>query len=167
MPDVLIPRFKCCLAWRDVASNISPSALYTETAPPLPQPPDHLVNDPTIQAAFATNKEHICVETPFDVDKLESLLHDHPNPAFVNSVLKGLCEGFWPLDGGEWKVELEEVVDNYPMDEQDAEALHAFRNREQAAGRWSSELSGLLPGMKILLMFMVWQHKKPRIVTDH
>jgi hypothetical protein len=31
-------------------------------------------------------KDFIKVETPFNVDKLESLLHDHPNQSFVQSI---------------------------------------------------------------------------------
>ena len=74
--------------WGDSSSkNISPSALYTETAPPLLNPPDHLVNNPIIQATIEQLGDHIKVETPFDTDKLESLLVDHPNPPLVQSAL--------------------------------------------------------------------------------
>jgi hypothetical protein len=62
---------------------VTHAALYTETAPPLPSPPDHLINDPTIQETIKQLGDHIKVETPFDVDKLESLLADHPNPWLV------------------------------------------------------------------------------------
>jgi len=34
--------------------------------------------------------------TPIKVDRLESLLHNHPNHDFVQSVCRGLREGFWP-----------------------------------------------------------------------
>ena len=37
------------------------------------------------------------VSTPIDMDYFEVLLVDHPNPAFVQSVCMGLCEGFWPF----------------------------------------------------------------------
>ena len=32
-----------------------------------------------------------------DVDAFEKWLTHHPNHPFVNSVLTGLCEGFWPF----------------------------------------------------------------------
>jgi hypothetical protein len=70
-----------------------PAAIYTETAPLLPSPPEHLVNDPIIQASLNQMSEHIKVETPFDIDKLSSLLVDHPNPPLIQSVLQSLREG--------------------------------------------------------------------------
>jgi hypothetical protein len=82
--QVLVPKFHCGFAWGESSTkNISPSALYTETALPLPSPPDHLVNDPVIQTTIKQLGDHIKVETPFDVKKLESLLTDHPNPPLV------------------------------------------------------------------------------------
>jgi len=162
-----IPKFKRGFAWSDSSNNISPSALYTETAKPLPRPPEHLLNDPVLQAALEACKDHIEVKTPFDVDKLEAMLHDHPNQPLVQSVLIGLREGFWPFDEGEWKIELEEVIGNYSTEEPDLDAIRAFRDREQAAGRWSGELAELLPGMVVSPMFVVWQNAKPRVVTDH
>jgi hypothetical protein len=86
--EVLVPKFHHGFAWGDSSSkNISPAALYTETAPPLPSPPYHLVNDPIIQATIKQLGDHIKVETPFDVNKRESLLVDHPNPPLVQSAL--------------------------------------------------------------------------------
>ena len=111
----------------------------------------------------------IKVNTPFNIDKFELLLSDHLNQPFVQSVIKGLCEGFWPFDKGDWKVELEEVTPDYESNPEDAEAICVFHDCEIAAGHWSDSLesTALLPGMKISPMFVVWQNKKPRIVTDH
>jgi hypothetical protein len=83
--------------------------------------------------------------------------------------MKGLREGFWPCDDGDWKVELEQVIPNYASDPRDIEAIRAFRDKEVAAERWSEELpdTELLPGMKVSPMFVVWQNEKPRVVTDH
>ena len=137
--------------------------------PPLPALPQHLLDDPKIQEAIHLLDDAIKVETPFDIDKFDLLLTNHPNQPFVKSVMKGLQEGFWPFDEGEWKVELEEVIPSYDCDPEDAEAIQAFRNWEIAAGHWSPSLENteLLPGMKVSPMFMVWQNEKPRIVTDH
>jgi hypothetical protein len=33
---------------------------------------------------------------PINVDRFEEFLQDHPNPLFVHSVSRALCEGFWP-----------------------------------------------------------------------
>ncbi|KAF5369108.1 hypothetical protein D9615_010430 [Tricholomella constricta] len=167
------PRFRRGFVWSDSHSyspdNISPSALYTETAPPLPSPPSHLVNDPLIQASLHSMRHHVKVDTPFDVDKFEAMLHDHPNRPFVDSVMSGLRNGFWPFDEGDWKIELEEFEGNYSTDDCDLSAIRAFRDKECGAGRWSSALpsSELLHGMKLSPMFVVWQRGKGRVVTDH
>jgi hypothetical protein len=164
------PRFRRGLVWAGSSiDHLSPSALYTESAPPLPSPPQHLLNDPRIQESIRSLGDAIKVETPFNVDKLELLLSDHPNQPFVSSVMKGLREGFWPFDEGEWKIELEEVTPNYNCGPDDAEAIRTFRDREITTGRWSDALDDtkLLPGMKVSPMFVVWQSDKPRVVTDH
>ena len=169
-PLVDVPRFRRHYVWSNSTNkHLSPAALYTEVAPPLPSPPTHLLHDPKIQATLLAMRNHIKVETPFNVDKLESMLADHPNQPFVQSVMTGLREGFWPLDDGDWKIELEEVIDNYSTDEGDLDAIRAFRDKERSAGCWSDDLSRseLLPGMKISPMFVVWQNGKARVVTDH
>jgi hypothetical protein len=97
--------------------------LYTKTARPLPRPPEHLLDDPGIQATLHAYRNHIEVKTPFNVDKLEAMLHNHPNQPLVESVLIGLREGFWPFDEGEWKIELEEVIGNYSTEESDLDAI--------------------------------------------
>lgn len=162
-----LPRFKRGYGWADSKSSISPSLLDTLTAKPLPRPPSHLINDPVIQHALLKHADDIKVETPFDIDKFESLVIDHPNRPFVESVLMGLREGFWPLDDGEWKIELEEVTDNYPASPEDLEEIRKFRDKECGTDHWSGEISELLPGMKISPMFVVHQDGKARVVTDH
>lgn len=166
--DNILPKFRRHFAWADSSSpNVSPAAILTETAAPLPTPPDHLINDPTIQASLLSYAEHIKVETPFNIDAFQSLLADHPNQPLVQSVITGLREGFWPLNDGDWKLELEDVEGNYPMDNNDLAVLRAFRDKEVGAGRWSHKIPELRRGMKISPMFVIWQNGKPRVVTDH
>ncbi|KAJ8517701.1 hypothetical protein ONZ45_g5144 [Pleurotus djamor] len=164
-------RYKRGFVWNSQSSsNISPSALYTETAPPLPSPPQHLLNDPIIQAALHAAGDNIKVETPFNVDRFELLLRSHPNRPFVDSVLKGLREGFWPLDQSEWNIdrrEDEEAVRNYSTTDIDLDTIRAFRDKEMSADRWSQPFKELSPGMKVSPMFVVWQSEKGRVVTDH
>jgi len=83
--------------------------------------------------------------------------------------MTGLREGFWPFDEGDWKIESEEIPENYSSEEIDLEAIQAFRDKEVGLGRWSSALPDLnLPsGTKVSPMFVVWQHSKARIITDH
>ncbi|KAF5368147.1 hypothetical protein D9615_010186 [Tricholomella constricta] len=172
-PSLSAPRFRRGYVWSDSSSphseNISPSALYTETAPPLPMPPSHLLDDPDIKRSLLAMEHHIKVETPFDVDKFESMLHDHPNQPFVESVVTGLREGFWPFDEGDWKAEVADKMDNYSVEDLDLKAIRNFRDKEMKAGRWSEalETTELLAGMKLSPMFVVWQNGKGRVITDH
>ncbi|KDQ59561.1 hypothetical protein JAAARDRAFT_205592 [Jaapia argillacea MUCL 33604] len=163
-----VPSFHRGFAWGSSSpNNISPAALYTESAPPLPSPPQHLLDDPIIKFALKQNKHHMKVETPFDISAFEGLLSDHPNPLFVQSVIHGLRHGFYPFDDGEWKVELDDPSDNFSVSEDDLAAIRAYRDQEVAAGHWSGPIGKLLPGMKISPMFVNWRNDKPRIITDH
>jgi hypothetical protein len=62
------------------------------------------------------------------------MLSDHPNQPFICSVMRGLREGFWPLDEGDWNLELKDKVKNYPCDNIDMDSIHAFWDREIDAG---------------------------------
>ena len=164
------PRFRRRYVWSDsINKQISPSALDTESALPLPCPPPHLVNDPSIQTTLHEMRDFIKVDTPFDVDQFEYLLRDHPNQPFVKSVMHGLRNGFWPFDEGEWRDELSDISENYASEDIDLDAIRLFRDKELSADRWSKALplSTLLPNMKFSPMFVVWQNEKPRVVTDH
>ncbi|KAJ6615693.1 hypothetical protein B0H10DRAFT_1690695, partial [Mycena sp. CBHHK59/15] len=136
---------------------------------PLPSPPAHLLNDPVVQASLRAMKDHIKVETPFNVEHFENLLVDHPNQLFVRSVMTGLQEGFWPFHDGEYKVELQVKGENFATDPADLAAIRAYRDKEISASHWSGALpdTELLPGMRKSPMFVVWQKEKPRVITDH
>ena len=89
MEDILEgPRFCQGYLWSSTPVNsLSLSALSTETAPLLPSPPPHLLNDPIIQKTLESLQGFIKVNTPFNIDHLETLLFDHPNQPFVKSVI--------------------------------------------------------------------------------
>jgi hypothetical protein len=122
-----------------------------------------------IQSSLHMLRNHIRVETPFNVDRFEMMLYDHPNQPFVKSVMDSLRYGFWPFDEGNWTDDCDDTIQNYSTKEIDFEAIRAFRDDEIRAHRWSDPLptNDLLPGMKISPIFVVWQKGKARIVTDH
>ncbi|KAF9535314.1 hypothetical protein CPB83DRAFT_728501, partial [Crepidotus variabilis] len=136
---------------------------------PLPSPPAHLLNNPEIKATLQNMHHFIKVDTPFNITRFKNLLHDHPNQPFVNSVVRGLEEGFWPFEDGEWGPNVEGIAENFASDERDLDVIRAHRDKEIAADRWSDPLpsADLLPGMKSSPMFVVWQKGKPRVITDH
>lgn len=147
----------------------SPAALATETAPPLPSPPLHLLQDSKIKASLDALAGHIRMDTPFNIYRFSNLLLDHLNRPFVDSVIRGLREGFWPFEDGDWDPKIEDIPKNFATGEIDLETIRAHRDKELAAGRWSDPLpfDSLLHGMKLSPMFVVWQKEKPRVITDH
>jgi hypothetical protein len=74
--------------------------------------------------------------------------------------------GFWPFDKGEWDLAEKDFLHNYSSEDLD---LEAFRDKEVNLERWSTTLPNLdlQPGMKVSPMFVIWQHAKLRVVTDH
>ena len=93
-------------------------------------------------------------------------MHSHPNLKFVESVLVGLCEGFQPYDG-EWKIEVDEVIGNYPLSNDGIIPLQKHWDKEQVMERWPGEVDRMLAEMKISPMFVVWKKGKVRVITDH
>lgn len=167
--NIDLPRFRRGYAWTDRESSFfSPSAHYSLTAPPLPSPPQHLLDNPFIQIALDFYETDLKVDTPFNIDKFASLLDTHPNRPFVDSVIFGLRYGFWPLDDGEWDLGKDGEMKNYPAEEEDLEAIRAFRDKELAADRWTGPIPEFLPGMQISPLFVNWRDPlKPRVITDH
>ena len=150
-------------------NSLSLSALSTENAPLLPSPPPHLLNYPIIQKTLESLQGFIKVDTPFNIDRLETLLFDHPNQPFIKLVIRGLHEGFWPFNEGDWKIEQGEIIKNTTDDTLDLQAMQVYCDCEITIRRWSLglPLSSLLPGMKMSLMFVAWQKNKLQVITDH
>jgi hypothetical protein len=84
------PRFRRRFLWTDSGGASSPAVRNTEFAKPFLPPPAHLLDNPDIRSSLNCLRDHVKVETPFDVDKLELFLIDHPNQPFVKSVITGL-----------------------------------------------------------------------------
>lgn len=101
-----------------------------------------MVSNPSIELALDFYPSDLKVDTPFNIDKFASLLADHPNRPFVESVISGLRHGFWPLDDGEWDLDKDGEMENYPAEEEDLAAIREFRDKELASGRWSGQNFG-------------------------
>ena len=69
---------------------------WTLTAEPLEGPPQSELDDEVVKKTINENPHLFGVTTPIKIDVFESYLSSHPNQAFVDSVCKGLREGFWP-----------------------------------------------------------------------
>lgn len=73
--------------------------------------------------------------------------------------MRGLREGFWPFDDGNWSEKEVDFLENYSTEEIDLDAIRVFQDKEIKAKRWSDplEIDELLPGMKVSPLFVVWQ----------
>ena len=88
-------RFRHQLVWGREEAVISRTALWTETAAPMPSPPLEEFHNRDVSATISNNPDLFKVVSPIDVDHFLSLLVNHPNQPFVDSVCLGLREGFW------------------------------------------------------------------------
>ena len=111
-------------------------AEWTEIAPPLATVP--VVEFSNINACRTIDNHRglFSVDTPINIDEFSGLLTDHPNPRFVNSVLKGFKDGFWPWADthvGEYPDTLDESVGD-PRGEKEFEFICNQRDKEIEAG---------------------------------
>ncbi|PIL32090.1 hypothetical protein GSI_06795 [Ganoderma sinense ZZ0214-1] len=117
---------------------------------PLPDVPSSILLDPVINQTLTRRPDLFKIITPINIEIFESLLHDHPNPAFVRSVVKGLREGFWPFADGR-PLEYPETWDETRpplLDERAQQFLRDQRDEEIALDRYSHSFGpDLLPGM--------------------
>ncbi|KIL70715.1 hypothetical protein M378DRAFT_155654 [Amanita muscaria Koide BX008] len=89
-------KFHRGLLWTHEEIGKSPTALSTRIDPPLPRPgPDEL--RPEILTTISEHPELFKIVTPIKIDRFKQLLATHPNQPFVDSVITGLREGFWPF----------------------------------------------------------------------
>ena len=81
----------------DLNSDFSPNMSdWMKTAAPLEGPPQSELDDEAVKKTIRDNPDLFKIITPIHVDVFESYLSTHPNCPFVESVCRGLREGFWP-----------------------------------------------------------------------
>jgi hypothetical protein len=157
--------------WDNIFKPRIGSALATETAQPLPDPP---ITAPEFAAARQTIMDHpdlFKIVSPIKVDIFERLLITHPNQPFVHSVCKGLREGFWPWADAS-NPALPTTWDNsslYPLDPIHESTVANDIKTELAADRYSAAFGpDLLPGMFSMPLFVIPKpHSvKFRVVID-
>ena len=167
-------RFRRKGVWNStiMMSACSRTALWTETAEPMPRPPECEFRNHEAIETIRTNSSLFKVSTPIKIDVFESLLADHPNQAFVRSVCTGLREGFWPFADthvGDWPL----IYNNSfrpPRSDAESSFLQAQIDKEVEVGRYSQSFGpDLLPGMYSMPIHAVPKPgtDKHRLVTDH
>jgi ribonuclease HI len=165
-----VPRFAkgTCL---DCKGTLS-AALATETAEPLPPPPPRSELNKSAYTTIDSRPDLFKIVTPINIDRFKAYLIDHPNQPYVNSVCRGLRQGFWPWakhdDPNLWK-----TYDNSrrPINQTDRmDFVREQRDEEIKLGRWSLSFgSKLLPGMYSSPIGVVPKphSDKLRLVNDH
>ncbi|KAI0039985.1 hypothetical protein FA95DRAFT_1684034, partial [Auriscalpium vulgare] len=157
----------------DDFSYITPSATATETADPIPGPPLSARSDPVALSTLRDHPSLFQIVTPINVDRFEALLTSHPNRPFVESVLRGLREGFWPFAEGDPDAYPE--VRDFPerhLSPEDLEFAEAQCLEEERLERFSPPFGSpggrLFPGMCNVPVHAVPKKSgKLRLVVDH
>ncbi|KAF8591611.1 hypothetical protein K439DRAFT_1644223 [Ramaria rubella] len=138
------------LLWEDHEVGESPSALATESAPPVPHPPENELHNELALKTIDDHRNLFKIVTPINVNLLEHLLSSHPNQPFVLSVCQGLREGFWLwaiTDRTGYPVTWDNLHRPIP-DPAHRQFLHEQWDIEIALGQYSQSFGpDLLPGM--------------------
>lgn len=162
------PRYLRGYSWHVGEQSRNPSVEYTLIADPLPSPPDSVFRDLDVGDTLLCRPDLFRIVTPINVERFEWYLRPHPNRAFVESVIRGLREGFWPYaKGSDFGSSI--VMPNHPTVAQDMDILRAARDRELEMERFSHGFQQLLPGMRTSPLGLVPKphSDKFRLITDH
>jgi len=168
----LQPKYLRYNLWGADHQKLMTTAEWSETACPLPRPPDSEFENVITNSTLSSFPHLFSVHTPIDIDRFSSLLCNHPNPCFVESVVTSLREGFWL-----WSNMLllgypdthHQALNGQYNDTQRSFFREQLRH-EQACGRYSESIGdALLPGMYSMPIYGV---PKPgsdalRLVNDH
>jgi hypothetical protein len=108
-------------------NELSCLADWTEHAQPLPGVPDFERENREAMKTIETRPDLFKIIMPINVDRFEELLTTHPNCPFMESVCRGLREGFWPWANTRHD-EYPSIVDKslgMPEKQEEADFLHA------------------------------------------
>jgi hypothetical protein len=94
--EYMRPKFAWDLVWGTIEDDVSPTAHYSLTANPLPRPPQSELENIVPNETIHTHPDLFKITCNINIKKFNELLKDHPNQLFMQSVITGLTEGFWP-----------------------------------------------------------------------
>jgi hypothetical protein len=90
------PKYFWGFIWDEMDFSGSPTASWTKLQPPLPTVPASKLENYVVNKTIIDYPHLFKIVTPIKVDVFRKLLMTHPNQPFIESVCKGLTEGFWP-----------------------------------------------------------------------
>jgi hypothetical protein len=124
-------------------------AEWTEIAKPLAPVPASEFNNYLVVDTINRYPHLFTVSTPILVDNFERLLAQHPNTAFVASVVNGFHSSFWPWADtrfGDYPDMLDESLGD-PTEEKELSFIRDQCDKEILTGRFSESFgTDLLPG---------------------
>ncbi|KAH9950547.1 hypothetical protein B0H21DRAFT_674457, partial [Amylocystis lapponica] len=166
------PRYLRGLLWSDGPPRVRLAADISLTEVPLPDVPEVFRQNSVVNQTLRARPDLFQIVTPIDVEEFEFLLGNHPNQPFVQSVLRGLREGFWPWAEmpGERYPDTWDASKPPPADPREAQFLRDQRDEEVSLGRFSPSFgTKLLPGMYSMPIHAVPKPRsdKLRLVTNH
>ncbi|KAL6305027.1 hypothetical protein BKA93DRAFT_708971, partial [Sparassis latifolia] len=138
---------------------------------PIPGPPQNELNNPVSLRTITDNPDLFQVVTPIAVDRFEALLSSHPNRPLVDSVLRGLREGFWPFAETD-HLEFPDTWDggSIPLTEEASTFISQYAEEEEGLQRYSHPFGpDLLLGMYSMPVHAVPKphSSKLRFINDH
>ena len=168
----LQPKYRRYNLWGADHQKTMTTAEWSEITVPLPRPPKAELENTISNSTLNSHPHLFAVNTPINIPLFQTLLSDHLNRPFVDSVLDGLREGFWP-----WANTLSPCLPpthaQGPNGQYDNAHLSFFRaqlQHELDQGRYLPSLGNqLLPGMYSMPIYAV---PKPgstdlRLVNNH
>ncbi|KZT25383.1 hypothetical protein NEOLEDRAFT_1065254, partial [Neolentinus lepideus HHB14362 ss-1] len=173
LPPPKKPRYTRDFLWEEHEVSHTPSATASETAPPVPDVPEHERYNKSALRTIAKYPHLFKVITPININRFEQLLRAHPNQPLVASVCKGLREGFWPYadTSSETRPDTwDGAAGRQLKDPVHLEFVKKQRDEEVRLGRFSEAFGpDLLPGMSSTPIWVVPKPRsdKLRLVVDH
>ena len=161
------------LLWssQDVVHSLT--AQFTETDKPLPRPPSNEFR-PEVMKTINRHPHLFKIVTPINIAAFEKCLRSHPNPSFVESVVAGLKEGFWPFANtrpAESYPLRHDASRRPPKSQEQRQFLIDQCNTEMGFERYSQPFDArqLFPGMYSMPIHAVPKPgtAKFRLVNDH
>ncbi|THH27792.1 hypothetical protein EUX98_g6401 [Antrodiella citrinella] len=156
--------------WNEAETPVTPSATLSESLRPIPGPPPEALRDAAAWNTINTHPDLFKFSCPVNVDRFESLLSSHPNRPLVDSVVRGLREGFWPF--AQVDPNAPDLWDepSYTVDPDALAFIADYAQKEELAGRYSAPFDfDLLPGMYSMPIHAVPKphSDKLRLINNH
>ncbi|GAA5930465.1 hypothetical protein JCM10213_001099 [Rhodosporidiobolus nylandii] len=166
------PRLQRSYLWPlpAAAPPTTPSLDASLTAPPLPRPPQSVLNDPRLRDIIRRRPYLVSTFSPLDHRALERALRGHPNRRWVASLVESVRDGFWPAhDGSEPTVPDPAKGDHlFPRRREDQDVQVKAAEKSRADGHFSIAFDELEDGMTVNAQFCVHKEgSEPRLVDDH